>query len=46
MSDVAKGMRIDAEQVARKLKSSQTENAEKEKLFYNADIWQAIKDDA
>ncbi|XP_028411804.1 oxidoreductase HTATIP2-like [Dendronephthya gigantea] len=46
VSDVAKGMRIDAEQVVKKLKSSEAGNEEKEKLFFNADIWETIKNEA
>jgi hypothetical protein len=46
VSDVAKGMRIDAEQVAKKLGSSDAEKDEKEKLCFNADIWNFIKNEA
>jgi hypothetical protein len=46
VSDVAKGMRIDAEQVAKKLRSSEAESLENNKLCFNADIWKMIKDEA
>lgn len=46
MSDVAKGMRIDAEHVAKKFKSSEAGSGEKEKLFFNADILNTIKNEA
>ena len=46
VSDVAKGMRIDAEQVAKKLRSSEAGKDEKEKMCFNADIWNLIKNDA
>ena len=46
MSDVAKGMRIDAENVARKFKSGEAGSSEKEKLLFNADIMNIIKNEA
>ena len=46
VTDVAKGMRIDAEQFAKKLKSNEAENGEKEKLYFNADIWKTIQNEA
>ena len=46
VSDVAKGMRTDAEEVAKKLKSSEAGNDEKEKMYFNEDIWSMIKNEA
>jgi hypothetical protein len=46
VSDVAKGMRTDAEEVAKKLKSSEAGNDEREKMYFNADIWSMIKNEA
>ncbi|XP_046855030.1 oxidoreductase HTATIP2-like [Xenia sp. Carnegie-2017] len=44
VTDIAKAMRIDAENVAKTLKSGETSGMEKCRIFFNADVWNMIKD--